>query len=141
MAIPAAEAGLVVHFNYLWRRESDDGLEEARYPRPCAVVVSYRRGTDGTLIAILAAITHSEPRQGDESIEIPRRVKAHLGLDSERSWVIVSEVNETAWPGFDLLPNAAGDYAYGFMPPKLHARIRAAIVALAQAGDLAVVRR
>ena len=47
MAIPDPEPGLVVHFNYLWSSEFDRGREEARYPRPCAIVLSYRRTADG----------------------------------------------------------------------------------------------
>ena len=57
MAIPDPEPGLVVHFNYLWSNEFDRGREEARYPRPCAIVLSYRRTADGATIAMLAPIT------------------------------------------------------------------------------------
>jgi len=38
------------------------------------------------------------------AVEIPLRVKEHLGLDSECSWVIPEEVNVFTWPGFDLRP-------------------------------------
>lgn len=125
MAIPDPEPGLVVHFNYLWSREFDRGGREARYPRPCAIVLSYRRTADGATIAMLAPITHSEPRAGDRAIEIPRAVKAALGLDDARSWVIVDEVNETAWPGFDLQPDVKGRYALGYIPRPLFQRIKA----------------
>uniref|UniRef100_B0T9S3 Growth inhibitor PemK n=1 Tax=Caulobacter sp. (strain K31) TaxID=366602 RepID=B0T9S3_CAUSK len=102
MAIPDPEPGLVVQFNYLWSSEYDRGRQEARYPRSFAVVLSYRRTADGATIALLAPITHSEPRDGDRAIEIPLAVKRQLGLDDQRSWVMVDEVNETAWPGYDL---------------------------------------
>jgi hypothetical protein len=48
-------------------------------------------------------------------------VKRHLGLDAERSWVILDEVNEFGWPGFDLqpVPRAPGGFDYGFLPPRL----------------------
>jgi hypothetical protein len=39
------------------------------------------------------------------AVEIPLRVKEHLRLDSERSWVILNEVNVFTWPGFDLPTN------------------------------------
>ena len=141
MALPEPEPGLVVHFNYLWARERGSGQEAARYARPCAIVISYRRTSDGTQIAMLAAITHSEPRDGDNAIEIPPRVKKQLGLDDHRSWVVLDEVNETAWPGFDLLANAKGEYAYGFIPPKLHAQIKARILENFQAGRLSRIAR
>lgn len=127
MAIPSPEPGLVVHFNYLWAREQNMGREEARYARPCAVVLSYRRAADGSLIVLLAPITHAEPRDRS-AIELPAKVKEHLGLDWARSWVIVDEVNETAWPGYDLQPTPKGEYAYGFLPPRLYAQIKGKIL-------------
>ncbi len=136
MAIPDPEPGLVVHFNYLWSSEFDRGREEARYPRPCAMVLSYRRTADGATIAMLAPITHSEPRPGDRAIEIPQAVKKQLGLDDLKSWVMVDEVNETAWPGFDLQTNAEGQYAYGFIPPNLFRRIKAEMMQVLKASRL-----
>ena len=48
------------------------------------------------------------------------RVKRHLGLDDDRSWIIVSEGNEFGWPGYDLLKLPHSDrYDYGFLPPRL----------------------
>jgi hypothetical protein len=136
MAIPDPEPGLVVHFNYLWSSEFDRGREEARYPRPCAIVLSYRRTADGATIAMLAPITHSEPRPGDRAIEIPQAVKKQLGLDDLKSWVMVDEVNETAWPGYDLQTNAQGQYAYGFIPPTLFRRIKAEMMQVLKASRL-----
>jgi hypothetical protein len=59
------------------------------------------------------------------AVEIPLRVKEHLGLDSERSWVILNEVNVFRWPGFDLRPikNGDGRVDYGLLPPKLFDRL------------------
>lgn len=128
MAIPAPEPGLVVHFNYLWAREQNMGREEAPYARPCAVILSHRRATDGSLIVLLAPITHAEPRAEDAAVELPAKVKNHLGLDWARSWVVVDEVNETAWPGYDLQPNSDGEYACGFLPPRLYAHIKSKII-------------
>ena len=141
MAIPNPEPGLVVHFNYLWTNEFDRGREEARYPRPCAIVLSYRRTAEGATIVLLAPITHSEPRPGDRAIEIPLAVKKQLGLDDLRSWVMVDEVNETAWPGHDLQPNAKGQYAYGFIPPTLFQRIKTEIMQVLKANRLRRVPR
>jgi hypothetical protein len=141
VAIPDPEVGLVVHFNYLWEREARAGRDEARKSRPCAIVISFRRETDGARIALLAPITHSPPSADGSAVEIPPAVKARLGLDAERSWVIVEEVNETAWPGFDLRINAQGDYAYGFIPPRLHAMIKARILERLRAGRLKRIPR
>jgi hypothetical protein len=65
-------------------------------------------------------------------MEIPPKVKQHLGLDSERSWIVLDEFNEFAWPGFDLrpLPGAPGRYEYGFLPPALYRKIVERILGL-----------
>ena len=141
MAIPDPQPGLVVRFNYLWSREFDRGTREARYPRPCAIVLSYRRAVDGALIAMLAPITHSHPGDEDQAIEIPQAVKRQLGLDDERSWVMIDEVNETGWPGYDLLVDARGQYAYGFIPPVLFRRIRDEVVRVVRDRRLKRVQR
>ena len=52
-------------------------------------------------------------------MEIPQATKKRLGLDTERSWIVTSEVNAFTWPGPDLRPTAAGEYIYGYLPEKL----------------------
>ena len=85
------------------------GLPEPSRPKQVAVV----------------PITHSQPSDPAASIEIPRRVKEHLGLDSERSWAILDEFNVFAWPGYDLRPIAEKDgrVDYGYLPPRLFDQI------------------
>jgi hypothetical protein len=141
MHIPAPEPGLVVRFNYLWRREQLAGRDNARYARPCAIVLTQRRDIDGALLVLVAPITHSPPIQEDSAIPLPEGVKASLGLDSQPSWIVVDEVNEFAWPGFDLEPNAAGEIAYGFIPPKLYEQLKSMILKRAQGGRLRRVPR
>ncbi len=77
---------------------------------------------------VVAPITHTEPSSSN-AIEIPPRVKQRLGLDAEQSWIIVDEVNQFLYPGFDWapVPEKAEQYAYGFLPPKLFDQIKAAI--------------
>lgn len=57
-------------------------------------------------------------------------VKIHLGLDDDRSWVIVSECNIDSWPTPDLrqIPQQPGEFAYGHIPPRLFKNIRDAFV-------------
>lgn len=136
MAIPDPEAGLVIRFNYLWKREHELGRDNARHPRPCAIVLPHRRASDGLTMVLVAPITHSEPDADTQAVELPPRVKQHLGLDDARSWVVVDEVNEFAWPGFDLAPNPGGEIAYGHLPSKLYEKIRLRVLECAQAGAL-----
>ena len=60
-------------------------------------------------------------------------MKRHLGLDTERSWVVLSESNLFNWPGPDLRRIADRDdssVAYGFLPPKFFTELRRRFVAL-----------
>jgi hypothetical protein len=141
MAIPDPEIGLVIHFNYLWKREHEIGLENARYARPCAIVLAQRRGADGAIKVIVAPVTHSPPNGDTVAIELPPAVKAHLGLDIERSWIVTDEINEFAWPGFDLQPNATGQIAYGVLPNRFFQRVKQSVIDCLKAQRLARVPR
>jgi len=123
---PAPRPGLVVRFSYLWKREADAGREEGVKDRPCAVVIAIE-GRAGQSRVIVLPITHSPPQPPDEGIELPHQTKTRLGLDDERSWVIVSEANDFVWPGPDLrfLPGCGPESAaYGFLPPVVFRAVR-----------------
>ncbi len=135
MPLPVPAPGLVVHYEFLWSHEHAAGQDEGEKRRP-AMIVSATKTDDGKLRVIIAPITHSVPQGTGISVELPTKVKSHLGLDSERSWVILNELNEFIWPGFDLhpVPNTPpGTYGYGFVPPVLHTRIKTGILALDKA--------
>ena len=141
MTLPDPEVGLVIRFNYLWRREHEQGRENARYPRPCAIVVARREISGGAPVVLVVHITHSEPTAGTVTVEIPQSVKRHLGLDDKRSWIIADEVNEFSWPGYDLDTAAVGNVAYGYLPDRLFQRVRSALMESIQAGRLGRVSR
>ena len=64
-------------------------------------------------------------------MEIPRLTKLRLGLDDDRSWIVLSEANQFTWPGPDLRPSVAGDIAsvaFGELPADLFRKVRAAFV-------------
>jgi len=141
MVIPDPEIGLVIHFNYLWKREHDQGRDNARSARPCAVVLAQRRRHDGAVEVVVAPVTHAAPRADTVAVEIPAAVKAHLGLDAERSWIVTDEVNAFVWPGFDLQPNAAGKIAYGVLPNRLYQQVRRGVLECLQAQRLKRIMR
>lgn len=118
---PEPEIGLVISYSYVWSREAEAGQIEGRKDRPCAIVLAIEPAADGKPKQIaVVPITHSPPADPDVAVEIPLRVKQHLGLDSARSWVVLDEVNVFAWPGFDLRPLKRDDSRidYGHLPPK-----------------------
>ncbi|HME20211.1 MAG TPA: hypothetical protein VKI44_02395 [Acetobacteraceae bacterium] len=121
MALPEPQLGLVISYSYLWHHEHNAGRDEGTKSRPCVIVLAIERPVDGTIMVRVAPVTHSPPSTAATALEIPRAVKRHLGLDDERSWIILDEVNEFAWPGFDLrpIPPSRDRFTYGFLPPRL----------------------
>jgi phenylpyruvate tautomerase PptA (4-oxalocrotonate tautomerase family) len=124
MRIPTPEPGLVISFGYLWHREHQAGQEEGRKDRPAVIVITVEREKDAATLVTVLPITHSAPDKQVIAIEIPRAVKQHLGLDDERSWIVVSEGNEFQWAGYDLRKIPRTDrYDYGFLPPRFFNQI------------------
>lgn len=121
MALPKPQLGLVISYAYLWHNEHRAGNEEGRKHRPCVIVVAIETSSGGATTVRVAPITHSLPKDPLTSFELPTAVNRHLGLDGERSWIILDEVNDFGWPGFDLRPivGSPARFAYGFIPPKL----------------------
>ncbi len=130
MTFPAPTPGLVIRYSFLWSHEQDAGADEAAKDRPCAIVVAVTRKDTGDRVVIVAPITHSRPADPADSIEIPRRTCAALGLDDGRHWLRLDELNQFAWPGYDLRPipgrNAA--YSYGMLPRPLFEQLRLGIL-------------
>jgi hypothetical protein len=132
MPVSTPEPGLVIHYGYLWRREHEAARDTAPYPRPCAVVIALHEDK-GVLTVVLAPITHSAPRGSTHAIEIPPRVKSHLGLDDRRSWIVTDDLNLCRWPSPDAQPVPHGPNAgagdYGMLPPRLFEQLKSAILA------------
>jgi hypothetical protein len=129
MAVPAPEPGLVINHAYLWHHEHTAGQEEGRKDRPAVIVLRVESAETGGVSVIVLPVTHREPEDQAAGLEIPAAVKRHLGLDAERSWIIVSEGNEFVWPGYDLRPRSDGNFTFGFLPPRLFKQVTRKFVA------------
>ena len=84
------------------------------------------------------------PADPKAAIEIPPALKEHLGLDAQRSWIVLGETNEFLWPGPDLRPvsrNRPDECAYGSLPPKFFLRLRERLLELARERRLRRVAR
>ncbi|EKV32410.1 hypothetical protein C882_2489 [Caenispirillum salinarum AK4] len=84
----------------------------------------------------MAPVTHRQPDAAAHGVEIPRRVKDHLGLDQQRSWIIATDLNEFLWPGDHMFPIPGGrldQFDYGTIPQKLLSQVVERIDALAGA--------
>ena len=79
------------------------------------------------LVISYSYLWHHEHRAGREEGVKARPCVIILEVQSARwqprwsGWVVIDEVNEFTWPGFDLrpLPRSRDLYAYGFLPPRL----------------------
>jgi hypothetical protein len=119
VSLPIPKPGLVIRYAYLWESEARQGREEGTKDRPCAIVLVVLREGEHPVVRVLP-VTHTPPTNPKDALEIPTATKERLGLDSERSWVVLSEANDFIWPGPDLRPvpgAGSGSVAYGFLPP------------------------
>ena len=135
MSLPAPEPGLVMPYAYLWRHEHRKGQEECRKVRPSVIVLAVQSAKGGAPRVTVAPITHTAPAKDGEAVDLPPRVKQALGLDDDRSWIVLDEVNQFAWPGYDIrpVPGSKDRFAYGFIPPRLYDTVIGRILELAAA--------
>jgi len=141
---PEPEPGLVIRYAYLWRREQDSGREEGAKDRPCAIVLALAGQEGDRPRMVVLAVTHTPPQPPTEGVELPAAAKRRLGLDEERSWVIVSEANVFLWPGPDLrfLPGQGPESAAcGLLPPDVFRVVRDRFLAGLRARRTAIVPR
>lgn len=59
-------------------------------------------------------------------------MNAHLGLDAQRSWIIVSDLHRFTWPGSGLhpVPGRWNRYDCGLLPPSLFRLVRDRVLEL-----------
>lgn len=134
MKLPQPHPGLVVRYSYLWHSEFLQGRDEGVKDRPCAVIL-VMHDADGVQRVTVLPITHSVPKHPELAVEIPAATKARLGLDAERSWIVIDEANRFVWPGPDLRPVSGGDLStisYGVLPPRLFEAVKAKFLTAAQ---------
>ena len=141
MALPDPKPGLVIRYGYLWRHEAAAGRDHGKTRPACLVAAA-----DSAVLprnVVLLPITHAPPAGDTVGIEVPARVGQALGLDDEPSWVIVSEHNIDDWAnaGLSPLPGRPDVFSYGFIPPRLFARIKARFLQLARSKTSRAVRR
>ena len=133
---------MVVKYAYLWTHEHERGLEEGSRDRPAAILLALAK-EDGEIAVLAVPITHTPPRSSQEALEIPPETKRRLGLDDDRSWVVVTEGNVFRWPGPDFrqVSPARDTCVYGFLPQNFYLMVRQAYLARFQQGALRVIPR
>lgn len=148
MKIPKVPpVGFVIAYEYLWRSKvgsRDDG--EKTYP---SAIVLARYDMGPTPVAYVLGISHSSPRPGRRAMEVPAKLKRHLGLDDEPSWIYTDELNIFAWPGPDVrhaghlskLPSAEGTCVIGRLPDDWFNQVKEHLAESHRLGLVKTVRR
>jgi hypothetical protein len=143
VSFPTPVPGLVIRYSFLWREAAARGEEEGVKDRPCAVVL-VSEDQDGEKIVLVLPVTHSPPAAPELAVEIPIETKRRLGLDDQRSWIVVTDANRFLWPGPDLRPGVRGDassVAYGPLPLGLFYEVREKFARAIERRLAGVVRR
>ncbi|SMH38704.1 hypothetical protein [Mesorhizobium australicum] len=146
MKIPATPpVGSVIAYEYLWLSKAgrrEDG--EKVYP---AAIVMARRDIGPTPVAFVLGISHMPP-DGRRALEVPAKLKRHLGLDSKPSWIYTDELNIFAWPGPDLRPAShlsllpgARDSCVGALPSDWFRAVTSHMAESHRMGSVRTVRR
>jgi hypothetical protein len=145
LSFPKPLPSQVIRYSYLWNAEHLRGQEEGVKDRPCAVVFLIKNEDSSDVVTVLP-ITHTPPSnsEADLAIEIPIETKRRLGLDDERSWIVLSEANRFTWPGPDLRMARNDDTSsvvFGLLPDYLFERVRTTFLAALKASKVQTVPR
>ena len=137
MKRPTPVPGLVIRYDFLWNDEQQRGRTEGSKQRPCVIVVA----VPGASHVVVVPITHNSPTDAKNSIELPAAVKANLGLDDARSWIVVNELNRLRWDDPGVVPASSTRWSYGALPQSLLISVQLRIRELARVGGFALVDR
>lgn len=141
MKKPEPVEGLVIRYDYLWKDEHQKGRMEGQKERPCAIVIAVPPSEGEVRRIIVVPITHSPPRSAADAIEIPHKIKKHLGLDHERSWVVINEVNRVAWHDPGIVPVSRKSWEYGTLPQGFIKQVQEIVRERARERQLGMVDR
>ena len=142
MSFPTPEPGLVINYRYLWEYEARKGELDGYKNRPCAIILNVQTTEQNEVIVL--PITHTQPVQKEEGIEIPVSARRVIGLDSERAWIILTETNRFKWPGPDLVPisgKTINKYEFGLTPPDFFEIVRRHFLYLLENGKVNNITR
>jgi hypothetical protein len=94
--------GNLVAYEYLWLSQENKRNDGAKV-YPVALIFAKKIIASVTL-AYAVGMSHKPPYASQKAIEVPKKLKRHLGLDEDRSWICTDQLNEFTWSGPDLRP-------------------------------------
>ena len=128
--------GFVIRYLYDWSTQEFAAPPSAEKERPAVIILAVMKSANRILVRV-APITHRPPDDMARAMEIPALTKARLGLDGERSWVILDHANEFVWPGPDVRPVPGRDPVsiyYGPLPPAFYDAMKLKLLGLLRLG-------
>ena len=107
------KVGWFFRYSYLWYWQHLEGREEGDKDRPVLVLAIVAALDDEMQTVRVLPVTHSPPFDPADAVEITAATKRRLGLDDERSCIVLTESNRFVWPGPDARPldNESGYWA------------------------------
>ena len=130
---------MVIRYDYLWRSQAMRGEESGRKRRPCAIILAVQTASGNDEVTVLP-ITHTEPAEVGDALEVPSAVRRRLELDGERSWIILTEANRFHWPGPDLHGLASSSNS-ALLPEVFYRQLKGAFLAKLRGRAVRVVIR
>lgn len=147
MALPKPEIGLVVRYEYMWKRHEE--RQRTDKARPCCIVLSFHGQADQDgppgakmLRVVYIPISHTPPDDAQTGFELSPGAKRAAGLDRQRQWAVLSECNIDTWPNdIRQIEGDPGRFHYGRLPADAFDRLKTKFIALYRARKRGLVRR
>jgi hypothetical protein len=126
--------GNLVAYEYLWLSQENKRNDGAKV-YPVALIFAKKIIASVTL-AYAVGMSHKPPYASQKAIEVPKKLKRHLGLDEDRSWICTDQLNEFTWSGPDLrpaewlskLPSARNSCIIGALPNNWFALVKQDVI-------------
>jgi hypothetical protein len=139
--------GNLVAYEYLWLSQENTRNDGAK-AYPVALIFAKKIIASVTL-AYAVGVSHKSPHASEKAIEVPKKLKRHLGLDEDRSWIYTDQLNEFTWPGPDLkpaewlskLPSARNSCIIGALPINWFALVKQDVIENLKLKRAAIIRR
>jgi hypothetical protein len=139
--------GNLVAYEYLWL--SQQNIREDGAKGLSSSLIFAKKIIASVTLAYAVGMSHKPPDASEKAIEVPRKLKRHLGLDEDPSWVYTDQLNEFTWPGPDLrpaewlsnLPSARDSCIIGALPKNWFALLKQDVVGNLKLKRAHIIRR
>ena len=129
MAGVVPQLGMIVRYGFAFEPEDKDSNNKTR---PAMILFAHKSG-----LTLVVPITHSEPKEGQDTLEIPDNLKEQLDLDEDKQWIHFNAANLFTWMGYDLVPSDT----YPIAPRPFYEAVARRYLEIANAGRVTKINR